>query len=67
MVNAEEEVEAVAHAHEIFALGVTLLAIAISLSGISVVVERRVLWGIGLVFGGIGAGFVLLGITDWVA
>ena len=47
--------------HELFAIGVTLLSIAITLTGISLVARRRVVWGVGLVFGMAGTTFVGLG------
>ena len=37
--------------HAIFALGVTLLSIAITLSGMSIIASRQVLWYAGIVLG----------------
>ncbi len=48
--------------HEIFAIGVTLLAMAISLSGMAIVVGRNGLWHVGIVFGVLGCGFVAFGV-----
>lgn len=57
---AEDElvVSEVMHKHETFAIGVTLLSIAITLSGMAVVTRRPPIWHVGLVIGVVGAGFV---------
>ncbi|MEE3039444.1 MAG: DUF4337 family protein [Candidatus Latescibacterota bacterium] len=44
--------------HNIFALGVTLLSIAITLSGMAIVVDRPLLWHVGIVFGVAGNGLI---------
>ena len=48
--------------HELFAIGVTLFSIAITLCGMALVVQRRRIWGVGLVFGLAGICIVGLGI-----
>jgi hypothetical protein len=58
----EELVLATAHTHMIFAVAVTLLALGITLGGTAVVVERKLLWVAGLVFGAAGAAGVGLGV-----
>lgn len=50
-----------AYSHEIFSIGVTLLSIGITLSGMAIVASRPGLWHIGIVFGVLGCGFVALG------
>ncbi len=47
--------------HNIFALGVPLLSIAITLSGMAIVVDRPLLWHVGIVFGVAGSGLVRAG------
>lgn len=48
--------------HELFALGVTFLSIAITLSGMSLVTHRKRFWFIGLSFGSVGTCIVTFGI-----
>ena len=51
----EEESIAALEEHELFAVGTTMLAMAITLTGMAVIIRRRSLWycGIGIsVFGG---------------
>jgi hypothetical protein len=61
---AEEETlaQAFGQTHLIFAIAVTILAVGISVSGMSVVVDQKWLWGVGMVFGVVGAVGVVLGI-----
>jgi len=54
------------HSHMIFAIAVTILAISIALSGMSVVLEQKWLWGVGLFFGAAGAFGVVYGIFSMV-
>lgn len=61
----ETSVRSVMHTHLVFAIAVTLLAIGISLSGMAIIVEQRLLWYAGIVFGiigaiGLGIGIVLM-------
>ncbi len=53
--------------HELFAIGVTLLSIAIALSGMSLVAKRKMLWAVGLVFGVIGVSFVGVGVCKMIS
>lgn len=63
----EEELVAIsAYKHEIFAIGVTLLAIAISLSGMAIVGGRKRLWHVGIVFGFLGAAAVGFGVLQYL-
>lgn len=48
--------------HYIFAIGVTFFSFAITLSGMSIIVKRKWLWGIGLGVGAVGVLFVGAGI-----
>ena len=60
----EEETlaQAFGQTHLIFAIAVTILAVGISVSGMSVVVDQKWLWGVGMLFGLLGAVGVVLGI-----
>ncbi len=53
-------------AHEIFAIGVTLLSIAITLSGMAVVLQRRRVWHIALGLGSVGASVVIYTATQTI-
>jgi hypothetical protein len=61
---AEEEslAQAFGQVHLIFAIAVTVLAVGISVSGMSVVVDQKWLWWVGMIFGLVGAVGVGLGI-----
>jgi hypothetical protein len=50
-----------ASAHQIFAIGVTMLSLGITLGGMAIVVEHRYLWYVGLLFGALGVLTVGLG------
>jgi hypothetical protein len=52
------KVQATIFEHELFAIGVTLLSTAITLSGKSVVTKRGMIWAPGFVVGVIGASVV---------
>lgn len=54
-----------AYKHEIFALGVTLLAIAIALSGMAIVGGRKGIWHVGIVFGFLGCVTVGFGVVQY--
>ena len=58
----EGEVEAHIYEHEIFAGGVTLLSIAITLGGLALLAKRKIFWMIGLGFGITGTVLLALGI-----
>jgi hypothetical protein len=60
----EEETlaQAFAQTHMIFAIAVTFLAVGISVCGMSVVVEQKWLWAVGMVFGAVVAVGVIVGI-----
>jgi len=53
--------------HQIFAIGLTLLSIAVSLSGMSVVVSSRWLWQVGLGFSAVGVVVTLIGFSTMIA
>lgn len=53
--------------HLIFAISVTVLAAGISLSGMSVVVNMKWLWYVGMAFGLLGLIGVILGIVSMLA
>jgi hypothetical protein len=62
-ITAEETLaQTFAQTHLIFAVAVTVLAVGISISGMSVVVEQRWLWVVGMAFGLAGSIGVALGI-----
>ena len=54
------------HAHIVFALAVMMLAVGISLSGMSVVLDQRWLWLVGLVSGAGGAICFVIGVLTMV-
>jgi hypothetical protein len=51
-----------ASAHQILAIGVTMLSLGITLGGMAIVVERKYLWYVGLVFGALGILTVGIGV-----
>ena len=57
----EEIVEALALPHLVFAVAVTLLSVGIALNGIAVVVDRKLLWLIGVTFGLLGTTGIVMG------
>lgn len=48
--------------HELFAIGVTILSVAITLSGLSVVTDMPRLFTAGIGLGIVGAGFFCAGV-----
>jgi hypothetical protein len=58
MDKQENKIESTMYHHERFAIGVTLLSIGITLSGMAVVSKKPPIWYVGLVAGLVGAGFV---------
>ena len=62
----ETQVGIANYVHAIFALGVTLLSIAITLSGMAIISDRQVLWHVGIVLGAVGCGLVGWGIFRFV-
>lgn len=52
------------HDHEVFAIGVTLLSIAITLSGMAVVSRRPRVWHVGLAIGAVGSLIVGYGVLQ---
>jgi hypothetical protein len=57
----ESEVGTSLAAHERFALGVTLLSVAITLSGVTLVTKRKAAWGVGLSAAAVGVAFLAAG------
>lgn len=53
--------------HLIFAISVTILAVGISLGGISVVIEQKWLWVVSIAAGALGSFGVLVGIISMLA
>ena len=62
MKNADLKVQNTVLTHEIFAIGTTLLSIAITLCGMSIVTRRKSPWAVGLVFSAVGAACVAWGV-----
>jgi len=50
------------HKHEVFARGVTMFQIAIAIAAISALTKKRRFWLVSLVFGLVGAVFLVLGL-----
>jgi len=65
-VNRDEAiVQSAIHTHLVFAIAVTLLAVGISLSGMAIILDSKLLWYAGMVFGvvgamGVGTGIVMM-------
>lgn len=62
---AEEEADValVAHSHLIFAIAVTVLSAGITLAGMSIIAERKLLWVVGLALGAVGVLGVAVGVA----
>ena len=58
----EAEVRSTLEAHEIFAISVTLLSIALTLSGVAILYRKKGIWFFGLGIGAIGTAFMVLGL-----
>ena len=54
--------EALMHQHEIMARAVTLFQVAIAVAAISVLTRRRAFWIVSLLFGAVGAWFLVGGL-----
>ncbi len=50
--------------HELFAVGVALLSIAITMSAVSNLLKEKRIWMAGLAFGFVGSGFVIAGVSE---
>ena len=65
-VTAEEaKVQYSSFTHEIFAIGITLLSVAITLTGMAIVANRKFPWLTGLGFGTLGCRFVIYGLYSF--
>ena len=53
--------------HELFAIGVTLLSIAITITAVSAILKKKSLWFSGLAVGALGAGFVAVATITMVS
>jgi len=60
---AVEDSEDALGAHELFAIATTLLSVAITLTGMAVIVKRERIWYIGLCIGGVGAVILFWGLA----
>ena len=67
IAEAEIKVKETMHAHELFAIGVTLLSIAITMSGMAVVSRHPKIWHVGLFVATAGGGFVASGVLEMFA
>ena len=63
---AQEEIlaQTFGQTHLIFAISVTILAVGITLSGMSIVIEQRWLWVVGMAAGALGSLGVMAGIIS---
>lgn len=59
----EEGVQSSGRLHLIFAISVTLLAIGISLGGMAIIIEEKLLWYAGIGFGVVGSAGVVAGVV----
>ena len=64
LIQEEGEVRHTLHEHEMFAIAVTVLSVAITLSGIALVSRGKTMWKIGLAFGFAGISLFLLPIFE---
>lgn len=60
----EISIREISNLHMIFAVSVTILALGITVSGMSIIVEQKWLWYAGLAFGAIGGIAVLWGVVQ---
>ena len=58
----QHESKALMHQHEIMARAVTLFQVAIAVAAISALTKRRTFWLVSLVFGAVGAYFLVSGL-----
>ncbi len=61
-----ETVEKIFLLHEAFALGVTLLSIAITLCGLTLITNYKMTWLISLIVGSLGGSLVIGGMVVWL-
>ena len=65
-IKADEAiVQSYSFSHEIFSIGIALLSVAIALSGMGIIANRKFPWITGLVFGVTGCAFVLYGLFNF--
>lgn len=62
----EEEVHTDDTKYALFAVGVALLSVAITLSGMAIITTRQFLWQVGMALGAVGSGFVGWGIYQYL-
>ena len=58
-----EESKSALRTHEVFAIGTTVLSVAITLIGMAVIVRQKRIWYVGLAISTCGAGFIIYGIV----
>lgn len=58
----ERQITLTLYEHELFGIGVTLLSIAITLSGMAVVIKEKKIWFVGLMFAALGTSFLGAGL-----
>jgi len=63
----ESLVNTTTKAHHIFAIAVALLSLGTALCGMSIIVNQKYLWGVGLLFGTIGTAGVGLGVLGMMS
>ncbi len=51
--------------HDLFAIAVTMLQIAIAMGGISIIIRQQKIWSFSLIFGVLGIIFGIWGIISW--
>ncbi len=62
---AEDETSHLFETHDLFAIAVTLLQVAIAVGGISVIIRHRKVWTFSLIFATVGLFFGVWGLTVW--
>ena len=63
----ETEILSTNFSHLVFSIAVTLLAVGITVSGMSIIVEQKYLWIVGIILGVVGAVGVGIGILTMVS
>ena len=66
-VSDESLVKATTKDHNIFAIAVALLSLGTALCGMSIIVNQKYLWGVGILFGTIGTAGVGVGVLGMLS
>ncbi|MDB4729956.1 DUF4337 family protein [bacterium] len=64
-VNELHQSEATLHVHEMLAVGVTIMSIGVTMTGMSIVLRKKAIWYTSLIFAGLGMTFVFRGFYSY--